>query len=86
MTDPVYYDMPGKIHLENGVAIIDMYERIQVGDHAPSKEPDYLYSERVVLPIPALVELYKMMSKTMGKLEADRLLHTRIHLGRPSFD
>ena len=86
MTAPVYYDMPGKIHLENGVAIIDMYERIQVDGHAPSTEPDYLYSERVVLPIPALIELYKMMSKTMGKLEADRLLHTRIHLGRPSFD
>lgn len=65
-----FYDMPGNITIEDGVARIDMFEK-----HPDSGEDQkYVFCERVVLTTPGFIELYKMMSQVVNDLEKQGVL------------
>ena len=67
-----FYDMPGNITIENGVARIDMFEKHPEPDSG--EEQKYVFCERVVLTTPGFVELYKMMSQVVNDLEKQGVL------------
>ncbi len=77
MTFPVYYDMPGNITIINDVVHIDMFDReyeMPSGTEPADAEPYYVFKERIVLPLPGFLELYRKMSRVVGKMEAERVL------------
>ncbi len=77
MTVPVYYDMPGNITIVNDVVHIDMFDReyeVPAGTDPADAEPYFVFSGRIVLPLPGFLDLYRKMSKTVGKIEAERVL------------
>ena len=67
-----FYDLPGNITIEDGVARIDMFAKHPVQDS--DKEQKYVFCERVVLTTPGFVELYKMMSQVVNDLEKQGVL------------
>lgn len=71
MTQISFHDMPGKIKIENAVVHLDLYDRPLLQQEGG---PEYCFGERVVLPIPAFVKLYQMMSEVMGKLESEGIV------------
>ena len=77
MTVPVYYDMPGNISIVNDVVHIDMFDReyeMPSGTDPADAEPYFVFSGRIVLPLPGFLDLYRKMSKAVGKIEAERVL------------
>ncbi len=88
MTVPVYYDMPGNITIENDVVRIDMFDRedeMPSGPDAADAEPYFVFSGRIVLPLPAFLDLYRKMSKMVGQIEATRILTATAKAGLPEF-
>lgn len=84
MTFPVYFDMPGNITIVNDVVHIDMFDRNgdgASGTETAHSEPHYVFSGRIVLPLPAFLDLYRKMSKTVGKMEAERVLTATARAG-----
>ncbi len=67
-----FHDMPGRISIENAVVRLDLYDRPLLPQE---NGPDYVFGERVVLPIPAFVKLYQMMGEVVLKLEAEGVVH-----------
>ncbi len=89
MTVPVYYDMPGNIEIVNDVVHIDMFDRddeMPAGPAQSDAEPYYVFSGRIVLPLPAFLDLYRKMSKAIGQMEAARVLTATAHAGGPGFN
>ncbi len=85
MTFPVYFDMPGNITIINDVVHIDMFDRNgdSAGPELAHSEPCYVFSGRIVLPLPGFLELYLKMSKIVGKMEATRILTATARAGMP---
>lgn len=71
----IFHDMPGNISLENGVARIDLYDR-QVMRQGQEGEPPYVFSRRLVLPLPALLELHSMLSQVVDRLTEEGVLQS----------
>ncbi len=67
-----YYDIPGNITLEDGVARIDMFDKHPVQDN--DKEQKFVFSERVVLTMPGFIELYRLTSQVVNDLEKQGVL------------
>ncbi|MDO5536723.1 MAG: hypothetical protein Q4F72_04255 [Desulfovibrionaceae bacterium] len=69
-----FHDMPGNIKVENGVVHIDLYDK-QPGNAAqPGEQPSYVFGERLVLSLPAFLQMFQMMSQVAAKLEAEGVL------------
>lgn len=84
MTYPVYFDMPGNISIVNDVVHIDMFDReddMASGTEPANPEPFYVFSGRIVLPLPGFLDLYRKMSKMVGQIEAARVLTATARAG-----
>ena len=88
MTVPVYFDMPGNISIVTDVVHIDMFDRddeMPSGPDMADAEPYYVFSGRIVLPLPAFLDLYRKMSRMVGQMEAARVLTATAQAGGPGF-
>ena len=69
-----YYDMPGTIKIKNGIVHIDMYDEAPDPKAQPNDNPNFVFSERLAMSLPAFVEMYKLMSQAVDNLVAQGVL------------
>ncbi len=69
-----YYDMPGNIKIKNGIVHIDMYDEAPDPKAQPNDNPNFVFSERLAMSLPAFVEMYKLMSQAVDNLVAQGVL------------
>lgn len=63
-----YYDMPGNIKIKNGIVHIDMYDEAPDTKAPQNDNPNFVFSERIAMSLPAFVEMYKLMSQAVDNL------------------
>ncbi len=69
-----YYDMPGNIKIKNGIVHIDMYDEAPDPKAPQNDNPNFVFSERLAMSLPAFVEMYKLMSQAVDNLVAQGVL------------
>lgn len=69
-----YYDMPGNIKIKNGIVHIDMYDEAPDTKAPQNDNPNFVFSERLAMSLPAFVEMYKLMSQAVDNLVAQGVL------------
>ena len=68
-----FHDVPGNIHLENGIVHIDFYDKTPAQDEQDT--PQYCFSERLVLSLPAFLQLHDLMCQVVNRLENEGYVH-----------
>ncbi len=69
-----YYDMPGNIKIKNGIVHIDMYDEAPDPKAPQNDNPNFVFSERLAMSLPAFVEMYKLMSQAVDNLAEQGVL------------
>lgn len=77
MENFIYHDLVANVSISNGTTRMDFYdetpkapqqtETISIGP----QQPEYHFSQRIVLPIAAAVQLYGLLSQITGKLVSE---------------
>lgn len=70
----IFHDMPGNINLENGVVQIDFYDKKPSAAGMNFDENPYAFGCRLVLSLPACLNLYKMLGEIVEKLEKEGVI------------
>ncbi len=66
--------MPGNIKIKNGIVHIDMYDEAPDPKAPQNDNPNFVFSERLAMSLPAFVEMYKLMSQAVDNLAEQGVL------------